>query len=196
MSKPRLAAALAVAALAFTALPVRAHALEPQVSAEMVAGGQDVPDALFLGLQPRLVLRLDRDAVLTGYVRAGAALSLVADENGADGMGLDAAGGADVRACKSAWSLCAGVRLGVGLQYADYDAVDDNSDTDDHAITTNAFVEAQPYLSWHGVSLGVDARAHRTLTLRDGDQNGSPGLHERDDDRIRYALGVSLGYRF
>ena len=195
MSTTRFASVAIAAAVAALALPARAHALEPQLSAEVVAGGQDVPDSLMLAFQPRLLLRLDRSAVLTGYVRGGLAVTIPAGEGMAAGIGLDAAGGGDVRACKSAWSLCAGVRVGGGFQYADYDAIDSNSDTDDHATTTNLFVEVQPYVSWHGVSLGVDARAHRTLTLRDGNQNGS-GLRERDDDRTRYALGLSLGYSF
>jgi hypothetical protein len=192
MSKPRLltVASATLAVLAF--LPARAHALEPRASLEVVAGAQDVPDSFMLALQPRLVLRLDGGGALGPYVRLGANITYPGGEDSADGHAVDGATGAELHGCKSAWSLCAGVRLGVGLQYADYDALDSNPDSHDHDTMYNAFAELHPYVAWHGVSLGVDARVHRTLDLVAGDDTP----RRQDDDEARFALGVSLGYQF
>jgi hypothetical protein len=187
MSFPRVAlAGLAAFCSIAAAAPARAHALEPVGSVEVVLGAQDVPGARFIGAQPRLALRLDREAPVSFYGWLGMDVSLFAPTDGeyANGHGFDGAMGGDARAC-TASGLCVGLHATLGAQYVAYHHGDADIGPTPGASSTSAFVDLEPYVSIGRLTVAVDARVHRLL---------DPGQYE--DDLVRYAGGVSFGYVF
>jgi hypothetical protein len=187
MSLTRVALpALATFSCLAAATPGRANALEPAAAVEVVLGAQDVPGASFIGAQPRLALRLDRDAPVALYGWIGFDLSLFSPQEGdfANGYGLDAAVGGDARTC-TASHVCAGVRTTLGLQRLGYHHGDGDIGDPPETSSISGFVDLEPYVAIGRVTVALDARVHRLL---DADAY--------EDDLVRYAGGISLGYSF
>jgi hypothetical protein len=85
-----------------------------------------------------------------------------------------------------AWGAwCAGFRLALGAQYADYAWGDADIGDDPHGTSTSAFVEAAPYVSIGRFSVALETRVHRLLD--------APAY---EDKRVRFGGGVVLGWQF
>ena len=172
-------------ALAVLALPLTAHAAEPVLGVDVGLGAQDVPGALLVSVQPRLALRLDRDAPISFDAWVGVHQSVFSPREGsfARGHAFDGAVGGDARTCSGSW--CVGLRLALGAQYADYAWGDADIGDDPHASSTSAFVEVAPYLSSGLFSVALDARVHRLL---------DPPAHVGQLER--FGGGLILGWQF
>jgi hypothetical protein len=185
----RLAFASAIAVLLAAST---AHAAPSQISAELLGGEEDVTGVNLATLQPRLVLRLDRDAPLAVYIRGGLLLG-VDIGSGDGGGGVDGALGGDARLCRAGTTLCAGFRLGLGAQYFGYGDGEGAKGQEGH--TSVLFLEAHPYLSWGPVSLAFDTRVARSLSAEVGSRSGSD-RRTIDDDSLHVSSGVSLAFAF
>jgi hypothetical protein len=175
------------------AAPATAAALEPAVSAEVVLGVQDVPEAALIAVQPRLVLRLDRDAWLTPYARLGVVQTVLAFDRGGAGHAYEGALGASLDGC-SEGGWCGSLRLGLGWQQASYEKIHEGYDGQLDFESDTVFLELQPQLVLGRFVLGLELRAHEELTTR---SNSSGRWSERrEEGALQYALGLSLGARF
>ena len=196
----RTAASLPFALVLVTVLaaPSIAQAAEkPNVGVQVVLSGQDLPgSSIMFAVEPRLVFEWTGSPTRITFAWAGVGMGVDTETHPhpMEGLTANVGGGIDLHGGCVGGSFCGGVRLGGGLQYADYKMQDANTGGFPYTVST-AFVEAQAYVSFHRFYMGVDVREH--LVLKGYRAYPPPG--QRDipfGDEAGLALGFFIGGRF
>ncbi len=158
---------VAVVSTLLAAAPEAAHAEPPTVRAQVGFGGQSMPsEQIMFAVEPRLALDWPVHRLISTYAFAG--IGAGSDTNIIDdvaaGWEATLGGGFALHGDCLGELFCGGVRLGGGLQYADYHGHFDQGDGHDYT-SASAFLESEAYVSISRFSLGLEARRYLVLGL-------------------------------